>query len=221
MRGTIEFGAVVPFAGTERPRGVLAVGDPWFVEARAKLARNRSAASGMIVRRYATRYHKVHSYKGRFETFEPGVFANSLLRADTVRLLDMHDESKLLAATNGGGMTIGSDDVGLSFVAEIADSELGQSVYQSIKSGLKLGVSVGYSETEHRELKLAGETVRVITAATLSEISIVKTGAVERAYVEIADSFELPRQHKADADAAGAWSRLRTLNAQLLEAMKK
>ena len=220
MSARIEFGA--PVALAPRSRGVVAVGDKWFAEAHAKgiIRADADGSRKMYVRGYATRYRKAHSYKGRFDMFEPGVFASSLLRKDTVRLLDSHDEGRLLAATNGYGLEIASDSVGLSFLAALPNNDLGREVYNDVKEHRKLGMSVGYRVQEHEDVKAAGETVRLIKAATLQEISIVAAGAVLEAYVENTDLWEMPKQDRTSADASGSLSRLQALTYQLGEALR-
>lgn len=213
MSVTIERGTFVPFAlAGRRPRGIVAMGSPLSL---------KRPETPQFIRGYATRYNCTHYFQGRFDIFEPGVFAKTLLRGDTVRLLDMHDESRVLATTNDGGLELLSDGEGLSFLAQLPCDVLGRTVAADIKAARKVGMSVGYRITEYEDRRLAGEDVRFIRAAQLSEISIVDQGAVPQAYVELTEVQEFKRSSKIEANRDAAFAKLMRATAQLRDALDR
>lgn len=155
----------------------------------------------------ATRFNKVHRHKGRLEVFSPGCFAKALVDQSTIRFLIGHDEGKCIATTNGGGLKLASDDVSLTFALEAPRTELADILLREVKSGARVNMSVGYDSVEYVDRTYDGETVRFVTAARLSEISAVTTGAVKGAYVELANANDGPPQlTKASADVGAAFA---------------
>ncbi|MBS0245492.1 MAG: HK97 family phage prohead protease [Proteobacteria bacterium] len=134
---------------------------------------------------YATMWNKAHVHQGRFEIFDTGAFAPTLLSKGTVRFLDEHEESKCLGATNGFGLELWSDETGLGFKLAVPDTELGDLIFDDVKMGRRRGMSVRYRATETYDLQSNGETCCVIKAAHLNEISLCKRGAVAQAFAEV------------------------------------
>jgi HK97 family phage prohead protease len=138
------------------------------------------------VQGYATRYFKCHLYKGRLEAFEPGCFGPSLTGKSAIRLQIEHDVKSLVCTTNDT-LQLYADDDGLAFRALLPDTEVGFKVQQGLLDGSLTGMSVGYTLTDSKTIKLDSGEVELIKECDLREISICKNGCVPDAYATLID----------------------------------
>ena len=194
--GPIEFGAAVRL--------------DWTPEEDRREMTRLSAGRRLAIGGYGTRFLKPHASKYAecgIDVFVAGCFARTLLEKTDVRLLEDHQERKLLGIT-GANLHVWADDIGLSFKAELPDSDEGQRVYAAIKAGSKCGLSVGYRAVEAETKQIAGFDVRIIYAARLSEISIVEKPAVPGTFAvclkddeKMGDPF-VQTKREADVEAA-------------------
>jgi HK97 family phage prohead protease len=176
----------------------------------------------------ACRYGKVHPAPANaradgvaYDVFLPGVFAKTLTKSETIRLLVGHSEAKCLATTNGGGLELLSDGVALSFAVELTTSDLAHELVQEVKSGKRCEMSTGYRIEESRVQTIDGVKVRLISSAYLSEISAVTSGAVPHTFVEFTNSRPRLEQKSASAaDMAAASAAVRANFAKLSEMLK-
>ena len=178
-----------------------------------------------VIGGYATMWNKAHYHKGRFEMFATGAFAQTLLRNKTVRFLDEHDEAKCVAATNGDGLDLWSDETGLGFNLTVPDTAAGDLIYSDVLSGKRCGMSVRYTTLEAEEIKAGGDVCHVIQAAMLNEISLVEKGAVSQAYAKVMDRTTARHSNhselsKRSSEAASAVSASFRKVRDLLEAME-
>ena len=142
-----------------------------------------------LIEGYATRYNKVHPFGDYLDVFRPGVFARSLLKNTNIRFLEDHDEGKLLATTADGSLKLTSDAKGLSFQARIPNATEAQvRAIKSIEVNGKACMSVGYRVISSEMHRMEGVDVRLINDASLSEISLVKAGAVKEAFAYLVKS---------------------------------
>lgn len=107
------------------------------VELRAASAAD---AQTLTVRGYAAMYNKRSENFGSadrpfFEEIQPGAFDGVL--ADDVRALFNHDANLILARSKGGAGTlrVGSDDVGLWYEFDPADTQMGRDLVTSLRRG--------------------------------------------------------------------------------------
>lgn len=195
--GPIEYGAAVRIDLADQDRGEI-----------ERLSRGQR----LLIGGYATRFYKPHASQYAecgIDVFAPGAFARTLLEKSDVRLLEDHEERKLLGIT-GASLHVWADNIGLSFKAELPNTFEGQRVYAGIKAGAKCGLSVGYRADEAETKRIAGSDVRIIYAARLNEVSIVQTPAVPGTFaVCLVDDEKIDRpflktKSEADLEAAAA-----------------
>ncbi|RTE92448.1 HK97 family phage prohead protease [Bradyrhizobium sp. LVM 105] len=190
----------------------------WVPDEERREIRRLSAGHRLAIGGYATRFKKPHPYKEGIDVFMPGCFARTLIQKSDVRLLEDHNEYKLLNVT-GEGLHIWADEVGLSFKAILPDTPEGHRVYAGVKSGSKTSVSVGYHVSDFEMKRIEGREVRLIHAARLGEISIVDKGAVKEAYaicLSDDDRIEQPLlQSKWEADFEASVARFKEILCEL------
>lgn len=199
--GRLEYGAAVSVR--------------WTPEEERREIERLSSGQRMLIGGYATRFFKPHASKYAecgIEAFAPGAFARTLIEKSDVRLLEDHEERKLLGIS-GASLHLWADNVGLSFKAELPNTFEGQRVYAGIKAGAKCGLSIGYRTDEAETKRIAGSNIRIIYAARLNEISIVDEPAVPGTFaVCLADGEKLDRpfiQTKGEADLEAAAARFK------------
>ncbi len=145
--------------------------------------------AGATLQGLATVYMKPHYYQKekRFEVFEVGCFAKTLLSDDPVRLLLDHDEGQVVSVT-GAGLELYSDKTGLAFRSEIPDTSAGVRAQKLASSGCA-GMSVGYRVHREEKATIAGEECWFIKEASLYEITICRpgNGAVKEAFAYLSD----------------------------------
>ncbi len=139
---------------------------------------------GRALRGYATRWNKVHKYKGRLEALARGCFARSLTGDTTIRFLVSHREPHLIATT-ADRLELCQDEHGLAFNLPLRGDENSRNVADLVESRSMVGMSVCYRVVRHETLNIDGTDVRMIRDAHLDEISLVKHGAVKEAHCSI------------------------------------
>ncbi len=110
------------------------------------------------------------------ERFEPG----SLRMADAVHLDLHHDAMRAVAWHPGGGLELRQDDEALRMVATLPPIPAADKALEEVRSGRTTGLSV-----EFRCLKERREGgLRVIEAATLNGIGLVRSPSYQQSHVE-------------------------------------
>lgn len=121
------------------------------------------------------------SRMGQFiERIKKGAFKRALERAENVKILLNHDESRELGSTKEGNLTLEEDNVGLHARATITDKE----VIEKAKNGDLVGWSFGFYDRPNGVIKrmIDGILHRDIEDMELEEVSILdnrKTPAYE------------------------------------------
>ncbi|MBV8800717.1 MAG: HK97 family phage prohead protease, partial [Alphaproteobacteria bacterium] len=137
--------------GIERLDGVRLRAPSHSVVTQAKT----SAAAPLQIYGYATRYKKPHVHKGRIEFFLPGCFDETLKAGGLVRFVEDHEDGATFATSNGGGLKLVSDDVGLAFLADLPDNSEGRRAHHLVASHRKSAMSVRYRPKGVRESLIA------------------------------------------------------------------
>lgn len=121
------------------------------------------------------------SRMGQFiERIKKGAFKRALERADNVKILLNHDESRELGSTKEGNLTLEENNVGLHARATITDKE----VIEKAKNGDLVGWSFGFYDRPNGVIKrmIDGILHRDVEDMELEEVSILdnrKTPAYE------------------------------------------
>ena len=175
MNGDIEYGN---FGG-----GLMSVGHR---VAPGAPVRKSAALSGMItpaIQGWACVYNKPHSYKSRIEIFSPGAFDATLAARDVVEFRVDHDPGDIIAST-ADRLELLSDRTGLAFRMKLRDDGIGDLVLKRQADAM----SPGYKEIDVEEVEIEGEKVRMIRKAALTEISLVRRGAVRQTFATLVDA---------------------------------
>jgi HK97 family phage prohead protease len=134
---------------------------------------------------YATKYWSLHVHKGNIEVFTDSCFDESIVFGRNIGFLINHEWEKRVGGTEDG-LELLSDPDGLTFRYSLPDTALGRQALAMIKDGRgQAGMSVGYKVDEEAWRKIDGQNVRFLRKCSLSEISIVKVGAVPGAFAGI------------------------------------
>lgn len=105
-------------------------------------------------------------------------------QTDDIKLFYQHDTSMPLARTKGGTLKIYDEATGLRFEADLPDTQLGRDVKELLTRGVLTGeMSFGFQVI--KDSWNAGNTMRQVEKARISEISIV----VDAAYKETSSSL--------------------------------
>lgn len=110
------------------------------------------------------------------ERFEPG----SLRMAAAVHLDLHHDVMRAVAWHPGGGLELRQDGKALSMVAELPPIPAADRALELVRSGATTGLSVEFRAMKERR----DGALRVIEAATLTGIGIVRAPSYEQSQVE-------------------------------------
>jgi HK97 family phage prohead protease len=181
-------------------REVSLVDDPSNAYARIESIKARWAGEPIVtadtskprtVSGLATRYLKPFIKDGRFYAFMPGCFAKSLCDGRTLRLIYNHDETRLVACSGGGGMSVKDTADGLAFQAKLQRNPDGDLILDQLDESGSMGCSLGFKITRSEDIPVdGGEKVTVIYEADLSELTICREGAVSSAFCLPIDSLK-------------------------------
>ena len=119
------------------------------------------------------------------DTILPGAFSDSIGKSTAMFINHDHGEIPV-----GTWKELREDDVGLYAKGEInMDHMLGPSAYTAMKRGDMTGLSIGFSMTDG-DFKRKEEGGRVISKASLKEVSIVTFPCEEKAQITAVKSLE-------------------------------
>jgi HK97 family phage prohead protease len=126
------------------------------------------------------------SRMGQFiERICKGAFKRALGRADNVKLLLNHDESRVLGGTRDGNLELTEDNIGLHARATIHDAE----VAKKARNGELVGWSFGFFDRDVEQKRDEdGFPLRDVRDLDLEEVSILdntKTPAYDGTLVEV------------------------------------
>jgi HK97 family phage prohead protease len=139
----------------------------------------------------AVRYNTAFELKGSIFAFEPGAFAACLASGRTVDLRLDHDESVCIADT-GRGLEFFESKSDLLFRFDMDRMASPEPICKMVDSRERACASVGFQIVSERNEICAGHTVRIIEAANLVELSLVREGAISRAFAFMTDSVSCP-----------------------------
>lgn len=189
-------GDVKRFIKSAQLREVSLVDDPSNVLARVTAVKRAAVDEARIIEGYATRWGKVHQHPktGEFEVFAKGCFS-SLVGGAPIQLLVSHDPYRLVTDTTGG-LNLYTDDDGLAFRCSLPAGRHADDAWTLVSGSGMSGMSVGYHVKSEEIVRVHGEKVRIIKDATLTEISVVRQGAVSEAFAIRAGSEAKTLPHR-------------------------
>lgn len=108
---------------------------------------------------------------GQFvEMIEPGTFAEALTRATNVDMFLNHNESRKLASTSEGNLTLKEDTIGLHADCETTDAEVIEKAQRGELIGWSFGMYVKKDEMENRADNIPRRHVKNID---IFEVSLI------------------------------------------------
>ncbi|RUW17379.1 HK97 family phage prohead protease [Mesorhizobium sp. M4B.F.Ca.ET.013.02.1.1] len=138
-----------------------------------------------VIGGYATKWWNLHVFGSTIDAFARTCFDQSIVFGKDVKFLVNHDWKKEVGGTSNG-LELMADPDGLAFRYPLPDTDLGREALSMIRSGGgQAGMSVGYKVLEQKSVEIDRQKVRVLTRCDLSEISIVKVGAVPGAFTQV------------------------------------
>lgn len=163
----------------------------------------RAAEGGGLptIEGYAAVFNSLSTNLGGFrERIEPGAFAASLKAGADVRALVDHDPAKIIGRNKSGTLTVTEDERGLKVSIRPPDTTAGRDVVESIRRGDLDAMSFGFVARDDEVRKEGGETVRVLRAVDLFDVSVV-------AYPAYQDTAVALRSVESALQQAGAAER--------------
>ena len=131
---------------------------------------------------YAAKFDSLSADLGGFkELIRPGAFKRSLADSGHIRALFNHDSGQLLGKVSAGTLVLSEDEIGLRFEVELPATSYARDLSELVSRGDISGCSFGFrvrSGGENWEER-DGQSIRVLTALDLDEISIVSNPAYE------------------------------------------
>ncbi|MER9533280.1 HK97 family phage prohead protease [Mesorhizobium sp. M0309] len=143
------------------------------------------------VRGYATTYGSVFTHKGVLTALLQGCFSASLARRDEVKFQLEHEDHSVFGSTHSGLAFIDGPE-GLAFEFPIPKTQHGAILLSMVASGDRPDISVSADILESTTREFQGHEVRVVTKATLREISACRDGAISESHVRLVDLAEVP-----------------------------
>ena len=153
---------------------------------------------------------------GHRERFEAGAFD---LSGGETRWLDWaHDPTRVIAYTNGGGLTLRADDSGVHVEADLPAIPIADKALAAVQAGEMRGFSVEFNATD--ETREAG--LRVVRKAELSGVGLVEIPSYRKSVAEnrgAALAYELSRLLSADPGRLAAAAAAAGMTPESLRAM--
>ncbi|TIN94615.1 MAG: hypothetical protein E5Y03_31875 [Mesorhizobium sp.] len=143
------------------------------------------------VRGFAATYGTPFYHKGVLTALMPGCFTASLASRGNVEFQLEHDDNIVFGSTATGLAFIDTPD-GLAFEFPVPKSQAGAILLSMVASGDRPDISVSADILDSTTREIQGHDVRVVTKATLREISACRDGAIGESHVRLVDLAEAP-----------------------------
>jgi HK97 family phage prohead protease len=145
----------------------------------------------------ATKFDEPFVHDGQIQMLAPGVFASSLKSGQRIALQLDHDDGTAAAST-ANGLELEESDVGLLFRLDMRRTRNASAIHSIVDGGNRACVSVAYQVERDKSETYGAHKVRVITQASLKEISLVRRGVVGAAFAFITDDVCNPSINALD-----------------------
>lgn len=174
----------------------------------------RVAGSPGVIAGYAASFNRPSVPLPFIEQLAPGAFRSTLARVKAgehdVLALTEHNTNNLLGRMSAGNLTLTEDAVGLRFMLELPDTQLGRDVRELVGLGILRGMSFSFSVLKESWGKDdGGRSRRTVSDLTLFEVSVVSTPAYPSTSVSATRSAR-----SASDDAFWKAARLRAVSAR-------
>jgi hypothetical protein len=130
-------------------------------------------------------------YKGDLIMLRAGCFGDINNQRVAFRL---DHEASLEVASTDDGLEVIADDDGVQFRLDLSKCKLGPLIARMCKSDNRSAMSVGSNILDEHKEVISGETVRVVTRARMTELSLCKEGAAgNNAFAVLVDKTFTPK----------------------------
>lgn len=150
-----------------------------------------SDSGEMTVSGYVNKTNQPSHILGRKKRFREriakGAFTRAISKVDEgneIHFFAEHDNSKILASTRNGSLSLEEDEQGLRMTATIAPTSWGKDYYELIKSGILRNMSFGFKVLKDAWRKGPdGIFERDVTDLELLEVSVVRDPAYSQSTI--------------------------------------
>lgn len=173
------------------------------IELRFNELNMESTDEGLVVSGYVNKTNEWSQPLGVRKKFVerilPGTFTRALQNGNEVNFLAEHDNSKILASTRNGSLTLREDEQGLFMSATIAPTSWGKDYHTLIKEGIIRNMSFGMKVVKDSWKKIEnGLYERSISDIYLAEVSAVRNPAYAQSTIaarsiEVIEDVEIPK----------------------------
>lgn len=174
----------------------------------------RASGSPGTIAGYAAMFNRPSVPLPFIEQLAPGAFRSTLARVKAgehdVLALTEHNGNNLLGRLTAGNLTLTEDAVGLRFVLELPDTQLGRDVRELVGRGILKGMSFSFAVVKDSWAKgEGGRSRRTVHDLTMYEVSVVGSPAYPSTSVSATRSAR-----SVGDDAFWVASRLRAVSAR-------
>lgn len=139
-----------------------------------------------MIEGYAAVFDSLSVNLGGFrERIDKGAFAASLAAGADVRALVDHDPAKIIGRNKSGTLAVSEDERGLKVSIKPPDTSVGRDVVESIRRGDLDSMSFGFVAKDDEVRHDGGETIRVLRAVDLFDVSVVAYPAYQDTAVAV------------------------------------
>ncbi|WP_421580096.1 HK97 family phage prohead protease [Shinella sp. M31] len=139
---------------------------------------------------FACLFETAFEHEGRLVYFKGDAFVATLHDGKVKRLLLDHSAGKQVGST-ASGLEFSNTTRGLAFRHPLAGAD-GETIHRNVVDGTRACLSVGITLDEYETREVAGHLVDIVARASLSEVSLVKQGAVPETFASIVDLTNEP-----------------------------
>jgi len=155
------------------------------------------------------------------ERISPKAFDAALSGGEDVRALYNHDPSQLLGRSKAGTLRLSTDQRGLKYEIDIADTTTGKDVAASIARGDLSGSSFGFIVKSQKFDRSKDGDIRTLESVSLLDVGPVTYPAYEGTSTalrsgECQDAIEARKAWSTERDAVEVRTRLLTLENDLI-----
>jgi HK97 family phage prohead protease len=158
---------------------------------------SKSSDTRRLLQGYAITFNRCIFHDGNYLIVRPGAFDEHLAnKKKVVKLILEHDDFKEIASTDDA-LELYSDEVGLAFRCRLPNTRFGNEAHALASERIYTGMSARFTYKKEDFKSIAGEDVIVIGNSTISEISLLKKGAIRQSYALLVDDNRQPLSQEA------------------------
>lgn len=149
---------------------------------------------------YINKFNKRSEYMGFYEQVDRNAFDSTLASGKNIYAMYNHSSDKILGSTQGGSLSLSTDEVGLRFSLKVnPEVSYAKDVYHLVRSGDVSGCSFGFYVTDDAwSMTEEGIDLRTIKSLELIEVTITPFPAYADSEATSVRSYEQYKQSKEE-----------------------